>query len=223
MQKRELAKMIDHTLLGPTATRSGVIKLCREAQKHAFASVCVSPCHAASARDLLRESDVKVCVVIGFPHGTSTGEVKAFEAQKAIAVGAAELDMVINIAALKEGDYTTILEEIRAVCIAAEKSPQAILIKVILEASLLNDEEKRAGAILAKAGGADFVKTSTGFAPGGATVEDIALLRLAVGETMGVKASGGIHDYKTAIALIEAGATRLGASRSLAILAGVPE
>lgn len=223
MRKDRLAKMIDHTLLGPTASTAGVKKLCQEAVKHAFASVCVNPCHAGLAHALLKESGVKVCVVIGFPHGMTTPEVKAFEAQKAIADGAQELDMVINVAALKEGAYTTVLEDIRGVCSAAEKAPYPILVKVILETALLDDEEKRAGAILAKAGGADFVKTSTGFGPGGATVADVALLRRTVGEKMGVKAAGGIHDYETAMALIEAGATRIGASRSLKILEGAPE
>ncbi len=223
MRRDELAKMIDHTLLGPTASTAGVEKLCQEAKKHAFASVCVNPCHAALAKDLLAGTAVKVCVVIGFPHGMTIGEVKAFEAQKAVAVGAEELDMVINVAALKEGNYETVLDDIRGVCAVAEKAPNPVLVKVILETALLEDEEKRAGAILTKAGGANFVKTSTGFASGGATVEDVSLLRQAVGPTMGVKAAGGIHDYETALALIEAGATRLGASRSLVILDGAPE
>jgi len=153
----------------------------------------------------------------------TTSEVKAFEAQKAIAVGADELDMVLNIAALKEGDYATVLNDIKGVCAASEKAPQPILVKVILEMALLDKDEKIAGAILAKAGGADFVKTSTGFGPGGATVEDVALLRQTVGETMGVKAAGGIRDYETALAMIEAGATRIGASRSVAILEGAAE
>lgn len=223
MRRTDLARMIDHTLLGPTASVEGVGVLCQEAKRYGFASVCVNPCHTSLACDLLKETQIKVCVVIGFPHGMATSEVKAFEAQKAIAVGADELDMVLNIAALKEGDYATVLNDIKGVCAASEKAPRPILIKVILETALLDEDEKVAGAILAKAGGADFVKTSTGFGPGGATVEDVALLRQTVGETMGVKAAGGIRDYETALAMIEAGATRIGASRSVAILEGAPE
>ncbi|MCD6136328.1 deoxyribose-phosphate aldolase [Candidatus Bipolaricaulota bacterium] len=223
MNKTELAKMIDHTLLGPTASTEGVRKLCDEAKEYGFASVCVNPCHTALVRELLDEDDPKVCVVIGFPHGMSTSEVKGFEAQKAIADGADELDMVINVAALKAGNYRTVSEDIRAVCSAAEKAPRRALVKVILETSLLDDTEKRAGAILAKAAGADFVKTSTGFASGGATVEDVALLRETVGPELGVKAAGGIHTYEEALAMIEAGATRIGASRSVAIVEGAPE
>lgn len=223
MNKRELAKMIDHTLLGPTASTEGVRKLCAEAKEYGFASVCVSPCHAALARELLDESEPKVCVVIGFPHGMSTSEVKGYEAEKAIADGADELDMVINVAALKARDYGTVSDNIRAVCVAAEKAPREALVKVILETALLDDAEKRAGAILAKAAGADFVKTSTGFASGGATVEDVSLLREAVGPSMGVKAAGGIHTYEEAVAMIAAGATRIGASSSVAIVEGAPE
>lgn len=223
MRRKELAKLIDHTLLGPTASVEGVATLCEEAKRYGFASVCVNMCHAHLAQDLLRETPVKVCVVIGFPHGMTTSEVKGFEAQKAIAVGAQELDMVLNVAALKGGDYATVLEDIKEVRAAAEKAPRVVLVKVILETALLDEGEKVAGAILAKAGGADFVKTSTGFGPGGAAVDDVALLRRTVGTEMGVKAAGGIHDYETALAMIEAGATRIGASRSVAILEGAPE
>ncbi len=223
MNKRELAKMIDHTLLGPTASTEGVRKLCAEAKEYGFASVCVNPCHVALARELLNDEDPKVCVVVGFPHGMSTSEVKGFEAEKAIADGADEVDMVINVAALKAGNYRTVSEDIRAVCAAAEKAPRKALVKVILETALLDDAEKRAGAVVAKAAGADFVKTSTGFASGGATVEDVALLRKAVGPEMGVKAAGGIHTYEQAVAMIEAGASRIGASGSVAIVEGAPE
>ncbi len=223
MRRKELAKMIDHTLLGPTATTAGVRKLCAEAIRYGFYAVCVNPCHVELAYSLVKDSSVKVAAVIGFPHGMSTSEVKGFEAQKAIAAGASELDMVINIAALKEGDYATVLSDIRAVCDAARKAPTNILVKVILETALLEEQEKVAGAILAKAGGADFVKTSTGFGPGGATVEDVSLLRRTVGDKMGVKAAGGIHDYATAVKMIEAGATRIGASHSLDIIAEAPE
>jgi deoxyribose-phosphate aldolase len=223
MRKSELAKLIDHTLLGPTPSVEAVRVLCQEAKRYGFASVVVNPCHVQLAHDLLKESSVKVSTVIGFPHGMSTGEVKGFEAQKVIAVGADELDMVLNIAALKDGDYLTVLEDIKCVCAAAKKAPRAVLVKVILETALLSEGEKIAGAILAKAAGADFVKTSTGFGPAGATVEDVSLLRRTVGEGMGVKAAGGIRDYETAVAMIQAGATRIGASRSVSILEGAPE
>ncbi len=223
MRKKELARMIDHTLLGPTASKVGVEKLCTEAKEYGFASVCVNPCHAVLARELLDGSKVKLCVVVGFPHGMSTSEVKGYEAEKAVADGVDELDMVINVAALKDGDYRAVSQDIRAVCTAGAKAPRPVVVKVILETVLLTDMEKRAGAVLAKAAGADFVKTSTGFSTGGATVEDVALLRETVGSEMGVKAAGGIRDYATAISMIEAGATRIGASRSLAIIEEAPE
>jgi deoxyribose-phosphate aldolase len=223
MQRKELAKFIDHTLLGPTATREGVAKLCEEAVRFGVASVCVNPCHATLAVEALKGTPVKVCVVIGFPHGMTTSEVKAFEAQKAIAVGVDELDMVINVAALKGGDFTTVVDDIRAVCAAAAAAPRAVEVKTILEMALLTEEEKIAGAILAKAAGAHYVKTSTGFGPSGATIEDVALLRKTVGEAMGVKAAGGIRDRDTALAMISAGATRLGASRTASILEGSGE
>jgi len=221
MDRMELAKRIDHTLLGPTATRAAVKTLCDEAIQYGVASACVNPCHVALVRDCLKDSDVKTCAVIGFPHGMSTSETKAFEAQKAIADGADELDMVINVAALKEGDYAAVSDDIRAVCAAAAKAPRPVSVKVILEMALLAQEEKIAGATLAKAAGADFVKTSTGFGPSGATVEDVALLRATVGEEIGVKAAGGIRDAQTALAMIEAGANRIGASRTAAILDGL--
>jgi len=223
VRREELAKMIDHTLLGPTATCDGVRRLCEEGIRYGVASVCVNPCHVALARELTADSPVKVCAVIGFPHGMNTTEVKGFEAEKAIAAGAEELDMVINVSALKEGDYEAVLSDIRSVCSAARKAPAKVLVKVILETALLEEEEKIAGAILAVAGGAGFVKTSTGFGPGGATVEDVALLRRTVGERAGVKAAGGIRDAKTAIAMIEAGASRIGASRTGTILEGLNE
>jgi len=218
MQRRELAKYIDHTLLGPTATREGVTQLCQEAVREDVAAVCVSPCHAALARESLGDSAVKLCVVIGFPHGMEMSEVKAFEAKKAIAVGVDEIDMVINVAALKTGDFEYVEEDIRVVCDAAKTAPRPVSVKVILETAHLTDEEKVAGSILAKAAGAHYVKTSTGFGPGGATVEDVALLRQTVGDAIGVKAAGGIRNAKTALAMIEAGATRIGASKTIAIL-----
>jgi deoxyribose-phosphate aldolase len=218
LKRNELAKRIDHTLLGPTASKEGVKKLCEEAILYKVASVCVNPCHAALAKKYLGDADVLLCVVVGFPHGMAAAETKAFEAQKAIAVGADELDMVVNVAALKEGDFATVEDDIRAVCAAAQKAPRPVHVKVILETSLLTDDQKVAGAILTKSAGADYVKTSTGFGPGGATVEDVALLRKTVGPTMGVKAAGGIRDAATAQAMIRAGATRIGASRTVEIL-----
>jgi deoxyribose-phosphate aldolase len=221
LSKKELAKRIDHTLLGQTASKEGVKKLCEEAMRYGTASVCVNPCHAALAKSYLGDSPVMLCVVVGFPHGMSTKESKAFEAQKAIAVGADELDMVINVAALKEGDFAAAEDDVRAVCAEAEKAPRQVAVKVILETTLLSDEEKVAGAILTKSAGAQFVKTSTGFGPGGATVEDVALLRKTVGDTFGVKAAGGIRDAATAQAMIDAGASRIGASRTVEILESI--
>jgi deoxyribose-phosphate aldolase len=223
MNRTELARLIDHTLLGPTASIGGVQKLCAEAKEYGFMSVCVNPFYAQLASKLLEGSMPKVCVVIGFPHGMSTSVVKGYEAEKAIADGAEELDMVINVAALKAGEYQAVSEDIRAVCTAASKAPKRALVKVILETALLNDNEKRAGAILAKSAGADFVKTSTGFSSGGATVEDVTLLRETVGPNMGVKASGGIHTYEQALAMITAGATRIGASHSVEIIQGAAQ
>ena len=207
--------------LGPAADAEAVKRLCEEAIQFGVASACVNPCHVELVQASLQDSDVKVCAVVGFPHGMSTSETKAFEAQKAIAAGADELDMVINVGALKEGNYAFVSEDIHAVCVAAEKAPRPVSVKVILEMALLTEEEKVAGATLAKAAGADYVKTSTGFGPGGATVEDVALLRATVGEGIGVKAAGGIRDAETALAMIAAGANRIGASRTGAILEGV--
>ncbi|MBE0634536.1 deoxyribose-phosphate aldolase [Candidatus Bipolaricaulota bacterium] len=221
LSKSKLAGRIDHTLLGQTASKQGIKALCEEAVLHGVASVCVNPCHAALAKSYLADSNVLLCVVVGFPHGMSTKETKAFEAQQAIGDGADELDMVINVAALKEGDFATVEDDIRAVCAAAEKAPTPVHVKVILETALLTDEEKVAGAILAKSAGAHYVKTSTGFASGGATLEDVALLRKTVGTEMGVKAAGGIRDATIAQAMIEAGASRIGASRTVEILGSI--
>ncbi|MFC2095784.1 deoxyribose-phosphate aldolase [Candidatus Bipolaricaulota bacterium] len=218
LSRNELAKKIDHTLLGPTASKEGVKKLCEEAVQYGVASVCVNPCHAAVAKSFLGDSEVLLCVVVGFPHGMSTKETKAFESQKAIAAGADELDMVINVAALKEGDLALVEDDIRAVWSAAGKAPKPVAVKVILEMALLTEEEKVAGAILTKSAGAQFAKTSTGYGPGGATLEDVALLRKTVGNDMGVKAAGGIRDAATAQAMIDAGASRIGASRTVEIL-----
>jgi len=223
MRKAELARLIDHTVLGPDTSPADVERVCQEAIRHGFFSVCVPPTYVALARGLLRETQVKVCTVVGFPHGQHKPEVKAFEAKEALDDGADEVDMVINVAALKAGDYQAVLADIRGVREALSKAPRRVVLKVILECALLTDEEKEAGAILVKEAGADFVKTSTGFGPGGATPEDVALLRRVVGEDFGVKAAGGIRDYATALRMIQAGANRLGASRSLAILEGAPD
>lgn len=220
MKRSDLAATIDHTLLGPKSTRQGVATLCEEAIRHGVASACVDPCFASWAKAKLGQGPVKLCVVIGFPSGMSRPDVKAFEARRAIEDGADELDMVINVPALLDGRTDDLVDDIRAVCDVARDADRSILVKVILETALLTDDMKVAGARAAMEAGADFVKTSTGFGPGGATLEDVALLRATVGSTMGVKASGGIREYDTAVAMIGAGATRLGASRTVSILEG---
>jgi deoxyribose-phosphate aldolase len=220
MKRAELAQRIDHTLLGPKATREGVETLCQEALEVGAASVCVDPCFAGVAHEIVKGSPVKVCIVIGFPSGMTTSEAKAFEAKQAMDAGAEELDMVVNVGALTSGDHDTVRRDIEAVCRVAHAARPKATVKVILETALLSDDEKVAGAKITKEAGADFVKTSTGFGPGGATVEDVALLRKTVGNDTGVKAAGGIRDYETAIAMLDAGATRIGASRTLAILDG---
>ncbi|RLE29382.1 deoxyribose-phosphate aldolase [Candidatus Acetothermia bacterium] len=223
MRKAELAKLIDHTVLGPATDRAAVERVCEEAKRYGFGAVCIPPTYVSLAHRLLRDSEVKVCTVVAFPHGQHVSAVKAFEAKTAVDQGADEVDMVVNVAALLAGDYEYVLSDIRAVREAIDKAPRPIVLKVILECALLPDERKEAGAILAKAAGADFVKTSTGFGPGGATPEDVALLRRAVGDSMGVKAAGGIRDYETALAMIQAGANRIGASKGVQILEGAPE
>jgi deoxyribose-phosphate aldolase len=217
MFMNNIAKMIDHTLLKPETTKEQIVKLCEEAKEHNFASVCVNPTWVATAAELLKGSDVKVCTVIGFPLGANTPEVKAFETKNAIENGATEVDMVINIGALKSGDDELVEKDIRAVVEAAKGKA---LVKVIIETCLLTEEEKVRACELAVKAGADFVKTSTGFSTGGATVEDIALMRKTVGPEIGVKASGGVRDAQTAQAMIEAGATRIGTSSGVAIVQG---
>jgi deoxyribose-phosphate aldolase len=216
-QHPDLAPLIDHTLLKPDATEAQVRKLCEEARQFSFASVCVNPAWVPLCARLLEGSPVKVCTVIGFPLGATTPTTKAVEARDAIANGAHEIDMVINVGALKSGNDDLVRRDIEAVVQAAKGQA---LVKVILETALLSREEKIKACLLAKQAGADFVKTSTGFGPGGATVEDIALMRETVGPTMGVKASGGIRDRATAEAMVAAGATRIGASASVAIAKG---
>jgi deoxyribose-phosphate aldolase len=217
VRKEELAKMIDHTILKPEATKEQVKSVCEEALKYNFASVCINPCQVAFVASMLKESKVKVCTVIGFPLGANTSSVKAFEASEAIENGAQEVDMVINIGKLKDKDYSYVREDIKAVVEAAKGKA---LTKVIIESCLLTDEEKIMACNLAKEAGANFVKTSTGFSKGGATYEDIKLMRETVGSEMGVKASGGVRNNKEAISMIEAGATRIGASASIAICEG---
>jgi deoxyribose-phosphate aldolase len=222
MNREQLAARIDHTLLGATATRDGVRKLCNEAVRYGTASVCVNPCHVALARECVSpESPVKICAVIGFPHGMTTPEVKAYETTQAIADGAEEVDMVLPVGAVKDRDYAAVSADISAVVAAARKAPHPVVVKVILETCFLEDEEKVAAAELVKKAGADFVKTSTGFGTSGATAEDVALLRRTVGPEMGVKAAGGIRDTATALAMLEAGASRIGASRTVDILNGL--
>jgi deoxyribose-phosphate aldolase len=210
--------MIDHTLLKPEATPDQIAQLCYEARKYGFASVCVNPTHVQLAAQLLRGSTVAVCTVIGFPLGASAPEVKAYEAQVAIDQGATEIDMVINIGALKSKDYELVARDIRAVVRVGHAKTPPVLVKVIIEAALLKEEEKIAACLVAKECGADFVKTSTGFASGGATVTDVALMRRVVGPGIGVKAAGGVHTHAEAQALVAAGATRIGASAGVKII-----
>ncbi|MEW6556159.1 MAG: deoxyribose-phosphate aldolase [Elusimicrobiota bacterium] len=212
----QLAPFIDHTLLKANATQEEIGKLCEEARKYGFASVCVNPAYVQLASKLLAGSAVKVCTVIGFPLGATTPTVKAIEARDAIASGADEIDMVINVGALKSGNYQLVLDDIKA----AREATRGKILKVILETAYLTKDEKIKGCQLAKEAGADFVKTSTGFGPSGATVEDIQLMRETVGPLMGIKASGGIRTTEDARKMVEAGATRIGASASVAIVIG---
>lgn len=212
----KMNKYIDHTLLKPESTRAMIDKLCTEAKEHDFASVCVNPYWVKRSAELLASTDVKVCTVIGFPLGASTTAVKAAETRDAIENGATEIDMVLNVGALKSGDLETVREDVVAVKAAAGD----VLLKVILETGLLTDEEKVAACKLCVEAGADYVKTSTGFGPGGATVEDIALMRKTVGANVGVKASGGVRDSEAALAMIEAGASRIGTSSGVSIVTG---
>jgi len=211
----DIAKYIDHTILKPEATVEDVKKLCKEAKEYNFASVCVNGCYAKLVSTELAGSNVKTCVVTGFPLGAMTKEAKAFETSDAIKNGANEIDMVINVGVLKGKNYDSVKEDIEAVVNAAKGKA---IVKVIIEACLLTDEEKVRVCEIAKEAKADFVKTSTGFSSGGATKEDIALMRKTVGKDLGVKASGGVRDYKTAMNMINAGASRIGASESIAIV-----
>jgi deoxyribose-phosphate aldolase len=213
--KCPLNSFIDHTLLKPDATVEQITKLCREAREYKFASVCVNSCWVRLCAELLRGSEVAVCTVVGFPLGAMIPEAKAFEAEAAIENGATEIDMVINVGALKSKDYRMVAKDLHAVCDVVHE--HGALLKVIIETCLLTREEKVIACLLAKNAGADYVKTSTGFSTGGATVEDVALMRKVVGEEMGVKASGGIRDKETAEKMLDAGADRLGASAGVQI------
>ena len=215
MDKKTIASMIDHTLLKPEATPAQIEKLCAEAAEYHFASVCVNPVYIPLAARLLKGTGVKVCCVVGFPLGAIAPEQKAAEAASCAAMGAEELDMVIHVGTAKAGDWALVQRDIEGVV----KAAAGHTVKVIIETCLLTDEEKVKACEAAKAAGAHFVKTSTGFSTGGATTHDIALMRKTVGPEMGVKASGGIRDYETAMAMIEAGANRIGASAGIAIVA----
>ena len=215
MDKKTIASMIDHTLLKPEATPAQIEKLCAEAAEYHFASVCVNPVYIPLAARLLKGTGVKVCCVVGFPLGAIAPEQKAAEAASCAAMGAEELDMVIHVGAAKAGDWALVQRDIEGVV----KAAAGHTVKVIIETCLLTDEEKVKACEAAKAAGAHFVKTSTGFSTGGATTHDIALMLKTVGPEMGVKASGGIRDYETAMAMIEAGANRIGASAGIAIVA----
>lgn len=216
--EKNFARMIDHTLLKAEATKEQIEKLCAEAKQFNFASVCVNPTWVKRSSELLKGTDVLVCTVIGFPLGANTPAVKAFEAKDAIANGAKEVDMVINIGALKDKNYDLVQADIAAVVEAAKDSA---LVKVIIESCLLTEVEKVKACELAVAAGADYVKTSTGFSTGGATAEDIALMRKTVGPELGVKASGGVRSLEDMKKMVEAGATRIGASSGVAIMNGL--
>lgn len=219
MKKHDIARMIDHTLLAPNASSEDIRRLCREAAENDFASVCIQPCYVPLAAECLKGSRAKVCTVIGFPLGVNCTEIKAAEAAKAVADGADEVDMVLNRSLVADGRWDEVQKDIEAVVPAAKGR----LVKVILEATELQPDELAEAARTAVAAGADFVKTSTGFVGGGARVEDIRIMKEAVGDRAQIKASGGIHSYDEAMAMIAAGATRIGASAGLAIIAGAED
>jgi deoxyribose-phosphate aldolase len=212
----DIARLIDHTLLKPEATRDDIRKLCLEALRFGFASVCINPWNVSQAAELLRGSEVRVCTVVGFPLGATLPQVKMFEAEESIKLGAQEIDMVINVGALKSGQNDAVEADIRGVAEACHRS--GAICKVILETAQLTTEEKVRGSLAAKNAGADFVKTSTGFGPGGATAEDVRLMRAVVGGEIGVKAAGGVRSLEDLQKMVEAGATRIGASASVKIL-----
>lgn len=215
---KNLSGMIDHTLLKPDATTSEIKQLCEEAIQYRFASVCVNPSYVEYCFNLIKSSTVKVCTVIGFPLGATTTQSKFLEAEEAVKNGAEELDMVINIGKLKDKDYEYVFNDIKVIADLSKK--HLCTSKVIIETCLLSDEEKIIACLLSKAAGANFVKTSTGFSKGGATVHDVTLMKFVVGDRLQVKASGGVRSYEDAIAMVNAGATRLGASAGVKIIAG---
>jgi len=212
----EIAALIDHTQLGPNATREQIQKLCQEAVRFGFASVVINPWYVPLAAEMVRGSSVKVSSVVGFPFGATVPQVKIFETEEVVKLGAQEVDMVINIGALKSGQHEVVESDIRGVVQAAREADA--IVKVILETAFLTQEEKVRGSLAAKSAGAEFVKTSTGFGPGGATAEDVALMRAAVGEEIGVKAAGGVRTLEDLKRMVAAGATRIGASASVRIL-----
>ncbi|MDI3547706.1 MAG: deoxyribose-phosphate aldolase [Halanaerobiales bacterium] len=222
IKPRDMAKMIDHTILKPTATVEDIKKLCEEARDYEFASVCINPIFVPLAAKLLANTSVKVTTVIGFPLGANTTETKAFETRNAIKNGAQEIDMVMNIGAFKSKAFDLVKADIKAVVDATKTAgvTSDIIVKVILETCYLDNDEIKMACNIAKEAGADFVKTSTGFGDGGATVEDVSLMRKTVGREIGVKASGGIRNFEQALAMLDAGANRLGTSSGVAIVTG---
>ena len=217
LTKEQLARLIDHTLLKPSATKDDIRRLCEEAKTYGFWSVCVNPFYVKLAADILRKSDVRICSVVGFPFGASTTKIKTFEAEKAVDDGADEIDMVMNIGALKSQDYEFVKADIRSV-VEHVKAGKDKIVKVIIETGLLSEDEKVLACRLVRDSGADFVKTSTGFNAPGATANDVKLMRDTVGPNFGLKASGGIRTYQDAVNLIEAGANRIGTSSGIAII-----
>lgn len=211
----DINQYIDHTLLKPDATEEQIKKLCQEAREYKFASVCVNPCHTELVREELKGSDVRTCIVVGFPLGANMPEVKAFEAMKAIEKGASEIDMVMNIGALKEGNLSLVRKDIRSL---VQTVDEWAIVKVIIECCLLTDDEKKKACEIAVESGAHYVKTSTGFSSGGATLEDVRLIRETVGDKAKIKAAGGIRTLSQALAMIEAGADRIGASAGVSIM-----
>ncbi len=218
LSSAQIAKYIDHTLLKQEASVQQVAKLCEEAAQYKFASVCVNAANVAQCAKILKGSDVKVCSVVGFPLGATLPSVKAFETEQAIANGASEIDMVLNVGAMKSGNFALVKEDVEAVVKAAH--PRKAIVKVIIETCLLTDDEKVKACQICKEAGADFVKTSTGFNSAGATLEDVALMRKTVGPNIGVKAAGGVRTYADVIAMIKAGATRIGTSGGVKIIEG---
>jgi len=218
--REKMASLIDQTLLKPDATKDDIKRLCQEAINYGFWSVCVNPSYISLAARILRDTQVKVCSVVGFPLGANTPEVKAFEAEKAIRDGANEIDMVINLGALKSGDYELVKRDIRDIVKQGVRAQRDTIVKVIIETGFLSDDEKALACEVVKESGANFVKTSTGFNTRGATVQDVRVIRKLVGPEFGVKASGGIRTYRDAVELIEAGANRIGTSSGTSIIKG---